>query len=295
MDVAQLRVFLAVADELHFGRAAERLHLAQPYVSRTVQALETELGVPVFSRTTRRVDLTPAGDALVPHAREMVALDERARAAVRAAREGRSGRVRIAFAGPSAHVLVGRLARVVRDDHPLIDLDFVPGRYGATAMAALLRREVDLILAWFAEPPTGVRSRRVLSDRCVLTLPARHRLASADEVLLEDLRDEPFVGLPESAGSMVRTMVVARCQEAGFVPRFVAAAPDSWTCVALVSAGVGVHVTTASAVEQLPLDGVAVREIGDPLPPVSVHLLWRSDDDPVLGTVLDASLRALPS
>ena len=294
MDILHLRVFLGVADELHFGRAADRLHLAQPYLSRTVRALEAELGQTLFRRTTRRVELTPAGNALLPHAREMVALDGRARDAVTAAGEGRSGRVRVAFAGPSAQVFVGRLARASREEHPLIDLDLVPGRYGATAMAALHRRDVDLIFAWFAEPPLGVRSRRVLQDRCVIALPAGHPLAASEGVALTDLRDEPLVGLPETAGSMVRSMLVARCQEAGFMPRFVQSAPDSWTCMALVSAGVGLHLTTAGAVEHMALDGIDVREIVGNLPPVSIHLIWQSDDDPVLHRVLRTSLRALP-
>ncbi|MEU6698617.1 LysR substrate-binding domain-containing protein [Pseudonocardia sp. NPDC046786] len=294
MDQAQLRVFLAVADELHFGRAAERLHLAQPYLSRTVRALESELGAALFHRTTRRVELTPAGRALVPLARELVALAGRARDAVTAAAEGRSGRVRIAFAGPSAQVYVGRLARAVREDHPLVDLDLVPGRYGATAMAALHRRDVDLVLAWFVEPPAGVRSRRIVEDRCVIALPTGHRLAAGAEIAPAELWDEPLVGLPESAGSMVRSQLVGRCQEAGFTPRFVQSAPDSWTCMALVAAGVGLHVTTAGAVEHMSLDGVVVREMAGELPAVSIHLIWRDDGDPVLRRVLDTAERALP-
>lgn len=296
MDVGQLRAFLAVVEDLHFGRAADRLHVAQPYLSRTIRALENDLAAPLFVRTTRRVALTAAGAALVEHARAMVATDDAARAAVTAAHEGRSGRVRLSFAGPSAHVTVGELARAVRERHPLIDLEFLPGRYGTTAVAELLRGEADLALARFTEAPAGVRSRVVARDRCVVAVPAGHRLAHRDTLGFGDFRDEPFVAFPEAYGSVVRDVFVSRCHAAGFTPAFAQTAPDSWTSVALVSAGVGLHFTTASAVAQLPLDGVVIRELADPVPPILVHLVWRrADDNPALAQVLRTAERILPA
>jgi DNA-binding transcriptional LysR family regulator len=295
MDFPQLRAFLAVADDLHFGRAAERLHLAQPYLSRTIRALEDDLGAPLFRRTTRRVELTPAGRALVEPARAILATSDDARAAVTAADRGRSGRVRISFAGPSAHVAVGQLARAVRERHPLIDLEFLPGRYGTAALSELLRRESDLALARFTDAPTGVCSRRLSRERCVVAVPTSHRLAHTESVGFADFRDEPFVALPESYGSAVRDVLVTGCHSAGFEPAFAQTAPDSWTSVALVSAGVGLHFTTASAVAHLPLDGVRIREITDALPPISVFLIWRQgDDDAALHHVLRTSEETLP-
>ena len=295
MDVRQLRAFLAVAEDLHFGRAADRMHVAQPYLSRTIRALEDELAAPLFDRTTRRVELTRAGVALVEHARAMVATEDQARVAVTAAHEGRSGRVRINFAGPSAHVTVGQLARAVRERHPQIDLVFLPGRYGSIAIAELLRGEADLALARFTEPPVGVRSRVVARDRCVVAVPTGHRLADRDTLGFADFRDEPFVAFPESYGSAIRDVFVDRCHAAGFVPTFAQAAPDSWTSVALVSAGVGLHFTSASAVARLPLDGVVIREVADPLPPILVYLVWRAaDDDRALAHVLHTAADLLP-
>lgn len=211
-----------------------------------------------------------------------------------AAHEGRSGRVRICFAGPSAHVEVGRLARAVRELHPLIDLEFLPGRYGTTAVDEVLERRADLALARFADPPAGVESRIVTRDECVCAVPTGHPLAARSHLRFADLREEPFVAFPESFGSAVRGLLVEHCRAAGFAPRFVQTAPDSWTCVALVSAGVGLHFTTRSAVEHLPLDGVSIVEIEDPLPAISVHLLWRSDDrDPALAHVVETADRVL--
>ncbi|GAA1223467.1 LysR family transcriptional regulator [Pseudonocardia alaniniphila] len=294
MDPIQLRAFVAVAEDLHFGRAAQRLHIAQPYLSRTIRALEEDLGAPLFRRTTRRVELTPAGAALVDRARAILAMGDEARASVAAAHEGRSGRVRIGFAGPSAHDAVGQLARAVRQQHPLIDLVFLPGRYGASVLSDLLRHDSDLALARFAEPPAEVSSRGIARDRCVVAVPTSHRLAQAEELRFDDFRDEPFVAFPESFGSSVRAILVSGCQAVGFAPRFVQIAPDSWTSIALVSAGVGLHFTTATAVAHLPLDGVHICEIADP-PAISVYLLWRQgDDDPVLHRVLRTSVEVLP-
>ena len=295
MDTQRLQVFVAIAEELHFGRAAQRLHLAQPHLSRTVRALEDDLGADVFRRTTRRVELTAAGAALLPHARAMLARSDEARAAVAAARDGRSGRVRISFAGPSAHAAVGQLARSVREQHPLVDLEFLPGHYGDTAITGLLDGESDLALVRFATPPVGVASRSVSRERCLVAVPIGHRLAEATEVAISDFRDEPFVAFPESFGSAVRATFVEQCHAAGFAPRFAQTAPDSWTCMALVAAGVGLHFTTASAVAHLPLDGVRIREISDPLPPIDVFLAWRRDhDSAVLQRVLQTSRDVLP-
>ncbi|MFL6122805.1 LysR family transcriptional regulator [Actinophytocola sp.] len=294
MDLRQLRAFLAVAEDLHFGRAADRLHVAQPHLSRTIRALEDALAAPLFDRTTRRVELTPAGHALVEHARTMVSADDRARAAVAAAHAGRGGRVRLSFAGPSAHGVVGRLARAVRERYPLIDLEFLPGRYGTTAVAELLRGEADLALARFTESPAGVRGRVVAQDRCVVAVPGDHPLAARETLTFADFRGEPMVAFPESYGSVLRDVFVDRCHAAGFTPTFAQAAPDSWTCVALVSAGVGLHFTTASSVARLPLDGVVIREIADPVPPILVHLLWRgADENRALRHVLDTAAELL--
>ncbi|CAM3741775.1 LysR family transcriptional regulator [Kibdelosporangium persicum] len=295
MDVGQLRAFLAVAEDLHFGRAADRLHVAQPYLSRTIRALEKDLGAPLFVRTTRRVTLTAAGTALVEHARAIVTTDAAARAAVSAAHKGRSGRVRMSFAGPSAHITVGELARAVRERHPLIDVEFLPGRYGTAAVAELLRGEADLALARFTTTPVGVRSRVVARDRCVVAVPSDHRLARHDSLTFSDFRDEPFVAFPESYGSVVRDVFVSGCHAAGFAPTFAQTAPDSWTSVALVAAGVGLHFTSSSAVARLPLDGVVIREISDQVPPILVHLVWRrADDNPALAQVLHTAAELLP-
>jgi DNA-binding transcriptional LysR family regulator len=295
VDFTQLKVFSAVAEELHFGRAARRLHLAQPYLSRTIRALEAELGAPLFERTTRRVELTPAGRALLEPAAAILRMGERARSEVEAAHRGDSGRVRFSFAGPSSQAMVGALARMVRERHRRIDLAFRPGRYGPAVVRELLEHTADLAIARFEHPPTGVESRVVARERGVLAVPSAHPLARAASVSFADLRGEPFIALPEEFGSAVRAMFVTRCHAAGFVPDIVQTAPDSWTCVALVAAGVGLHFSTDSAVAQMTLDGVRIVPLAEEIPPIFCYLLWRTGDpDRALAKVLEISEQVLP-
>ena len=296
MDFIQLEVFRAVAEELHFGRAAARLHLAQPYLSRTIRALEADLGAQLFDRTTRRVELTPAGRALLDPAARILRLGERARADVEAAHRGGSGRVRFSFAGPSSQAMVSMLARTVRERQRGIEFAVRPGRYGHTAVRELLEGETDLAIARFDRPPPGVGSRVVVEERCVLVVPSDHRMAERAAVSFADLRDEPFIALPESFGSVVRAQFTARCHLAGFAPDIVQTAPDSWTCVALVAAGVGLHVTTESALSRMALDGVRMVQLADDIPPIHGYLLWRAGTpDPALATVLRISEGVLPT
>ncbi|MEV6062875.1 LysR substrate-binding domain-containing protein [Nocardia asteroides] len=298
MELRQLEIFCAVAEELHFGRAAARLHLAQPYLSRTVRALETDLGAPLFDRTTRRVELTPAGQVLRESAAAMLRIEERARAEVTAAHRGEAGTVRLSFAGPSSQPMVGRLTRAIRAKHPAITLAVRPGRYGPGVLADLLDRSTDLAIARFACPPTDMASRPVARELGVLVVPASHPVAERDAVSLTELRDEPFITLPERSGSAVRSMFTTACHAAGFEPGIVQTAPDSWTCVALVAAGVGLHFTTDAAARQLPTEGVRVVPLADDvaIPPVLGYLVWRhGDPDPALDRVLRLSEQVLPT
>jgi DNA-binding transcriptional LysR family regulator len=296
VDFAQLQVFSAVAEELHFGRAAERLHLAQPYLSRTIRALEADLGAPLFDRTTRRVELTPAGRALLEPAEAILRMRERARADVQHAHRGDSGHLQISFAGPSSQVMVGKLARKVREQYQRIDLAFRPGRYGPAVLQELLEHTTDLGLARFAHAPPGVASRAVAVERGVLAVPAAHPVAEAASISFADLHGEPFVMLPEAFGSAVRAMFVSGCHAAGFAPNIVQTAPDSWTCVALVAAGVGLHFTTDAAIRQMTLEGVRVVPLAEETPSVYGYLVWRtSNRDPALANVLRLSEQVLPT
>ncbi|GAB2740081.1 LysR substrate-binding domain-containing protein [Nocardioides pakistanensis] len=296
MDLHQLEAFLAVAEELHFGRAAERLHMAQPPLSRTIKQLERELGSQLFERTTRSVRLTSAGEALIEPAREVLEGCRIARSAVRAAGEGETGRVRLGFAGPSSHLLIGRLARRVRERQPGIELSLQSVTYGYEALRLVMEGSMDLALVrWGMEPP-GIASRVVAEEHYVLVVPEGHRLAGREEVSMADCRDEHFVALPADPGSSVRDAFIRACYEAEFAPNIVQVAPDSWTVMALVAAGVGVTFTIDTAVANMRAEGIAVVPLVEGREPSYARLAWRAqDDNPALREVLRASELALPS
>src|SRR6478672_11658830 len=167
MDIEQLRSFLAVADELHFGRAAERLHVAQPPLSRTIKQLEHQLGTRLFDRNTRSVRLTASGDALVAPAKEVLAALRRAEIAVRSADDGEAGVVRIAFAGMSTHPHVARLARVVRSQRPGIQLELSSQNFAQPAMKKLVQGDTDIALGRWDVFPADVSSQVVMRDELV--------------------------------------------------------------------------------------------------------------------------------
>lgn len=296
MDLHHVRAFLAVAEELHFGRAAQRLHMAQPPLSRTIQQLERHLGTRLFDRTTRTVRLTPQGEALLAPAHEIVRSFEQAERAVAFADKGETGRVRLAFAGPSSHALIGDLGRAVRRTYPGIELELSSVTFGSESVARLLDGSIDLAIARIGGPTPGLSSRVIQRERYVIATPPGHWLADLPEVRMEALAEEPWVALHASSGSLVREALLTRAREVGFVPRIVQQAPDSWTIMALVSAGVGVTLTVDTAFTGTEPEEVRVVPLAGPDPYTFASLAWRADDSsPALRRVIELSERVFPT
>lgn len=292
MEIQQLRVFLAVAEELHFGRAAERLHLAQPPVSRTVRQLERDIGVDLFIRSTRSVQLTAAGSALVAPARDILAAAQQARATALAAGRGEAGTVTLAYAGASTHVLVGMLAREVRRTFPSIVFRLNSQEFALPALARVLRGEVDISVGRWDFVPAGVQSRVIVEEHLVVAVPASHRLASETEVALADLAGEPFVALPPHEGSVLGDRLRRLSLGAGFDPDIVQVAPDSWTAMALVGAEVGCSLTVSSVAENVTDPHVHFLRVLDETLPVYLRMAWReTSDNPALPPVLSLAER----
>ena len=293
MDIEQLRSFLAVADELHFGRAAERLHVAQPPLSRTIKRLERELGTRLFDRNTRSVRLTSSGQALMDPAKEVLDALRRAETAVRSADHGEVGTVRIAFAGVSTHRLVARLARVVRSQRPGIQLELSSQNFAQPAMKRLLAGETDLALGRWDVVPAEVSAQVVMPDSLVLAVPDTHPLAGARRLSIGQLVSEGFVSLPPHEGSVLPDRLRRLAHANGFVAEVVQVAPDTQTALALVSAEVGCHLTLASVAENVTDPHVVFIPLNESTPSLDVHLraAWRRDDqNPALRAVLDELL-----
>lgn len=287
MELQQLRIFLAVADELHFGRAAEKLHMAQPPVSRKIGNLEKELGVKLFDRDTRNVRLTAAGSALVDSARELLEAAARVQDVVVAAEAGDRGRVEIAFAGASTYGLVGELARELRRRHPGIIPGLHSQNFAQPALDRVLTGEMDIALGRWDFVPAGVETRVVQQEELVLAVPETHPLALEDSVEIAQFRDEPFVTLPPDAGSVLHDRLRRLAHSAAFEPQVIQAAPDTWTVLALVGAGVGSTLTLSSVQQNVTDPHVRFLPLRDRTLPVHLNMAWLSDNDnPVMGRVL---------
>jgi DNA-binding transcriptional LysR family regulator len=192
-SLARLSCFIAVAEELHFGRAAERLHMTQPPLSRQIQQLETELGVQLIDRTTRSVTLTPAGVAFLPDARRILQLAESAALTVRRVPAGDLGTVVVGFTAASVHAVLPRLLEQTRATLPDVKLE-LREMVSSVQIEALMSGEIDLGMA---RPPLkrpGIVSRPLLHEQLVAALPTGHRLAEQPRQLtLNDLDGEDFV------------------------------------------------------------------------------------------------------
>lgn len=295
MELRHINGFVAVAQELHFGRAAARLHIAQPALSQQIAALEKSLGVTLFDRSTRSVRLSSAGERFLPLAQRIL-LD--VETAMRAVKSGGDlvGRVSIGFAGVSAHVVLPHLARAVRAQHPGIDLRLIGQVYSGEAANRVAEGSIDLGLVRLPLNRPGLTSYTLQKERLVAAVPRDHRLAKRKRVALEELAQEPFVAFPGMGGSAMRAALERAMQDVGCIPHIVQEAPDSLTILDLVAAGVGVTLTVSSVQSRqrsssevvfIPLRG------GGPI--IESAITWREDNDsPALMAVLEVMKAAIP-
>ncbi|MET7855901.1 LysR family transcriptional regulator [Streptomyces sp. NPDC005318] len=295
MELRHLSAFVAVAEELHFGRAARRLQMAQPPLSQQIRQLEKELDVQLFERTTRSVRLTSAGEAFLEPVRTVLAdLDTAVRAAGAAGR-GEYGRVTIGFAGASSHETLPLLTRAVRAAHPGLELVMKGQTYADAALAGVADGSLDLGFVRLPVTRPGVQYRVIDEEELLCALPSDHPLAGLERVPVEVLTEEPFVTFPANSGSTVRDATVGACEAAGFIPRVVQEAPDSYTILALVAAGVGVTLTVSSC-RHIQQNGLVYRPLAGPSIRLRAALAWRTDNpSAALHAVLAVAQSALPT
>ncbi|SDF83245.1 DNA-binding transcriptional regulator, LysR family [Blastococcus aurantiacus] len=290
----QLRGFLAVAEELHFGRAATRLKMTQPPLSRQIQKLERAVGAQLLERDNRRVTLTAAGEVFLGEARRLLSLADTAPELARRVSSGSHGVVRIGFTAASTYGTLGRLLDEVERALPDIGLD-LHEMVTREQVAALVNEEIDLGLA---RPPFDAEtfgSRLLHREALLVAVPAGHRLAGLGrDAVADDLAAEPVVmHSPTQARyfyDLVVSMVPAASQNA------VHTVSQVLTMLWLVAAGRGIAFVPGSAA-RLPIEGVEFIRLETPVPePVELHLLWvRESRNPALGRVLDLLERSTGS
>jgi DNA-binding transcriptional LysR family regulator len=296
VELKDIEAFVAVAEELHFGRAAARLHISQPPLSNRIRQLEADLKVPLFTRNTRNVVLTEAGARLLAPAQQVLAQLTIARAVADSILTGESGRVRIGFSGASAQRSLPLLGRAVRQTHPDIELQLQSHAYVYAALEMLQAGSLDLAFSRLPSTDPEVESRVIEIEEIVCALPEGHPLADRESIPLYELHDEEFVSLPSDQGSILQATMFALCITAGFRPRVAQIAPDSATVLSLVAAGVGVTITLSSVRPPRGM-GVVYRSLTDIQPShMFATLAWRRDDSsPALRRVLEVAERILPT
>lgn len=287
MDVNRARAFVAVAEELHFGRAAQRLHMTQPPLSRMIRALEDELGAELFHRGPRSVTLTAVGEALLEPARELVMQSERMVHLARRVQLGETGRVRLGFAGASVNSIVSALARRVRALRPALTIELEGAQLSYAGMERLRSGELDAIVGRWDVLPRDVDSHVLAHEELLVALPEHHPLAAMDAVPISDLADEPWIVLPGGTGATLSTRLHELARRARFVPRIVATATDSATQLLMVDAGSGIALTFSGVRENVPVHNVAFRALVPDLGDVDVRLAWRrSQRSPALDALI---------
>jgi DNA-binding transcriptional LysR family regulator len=286
MELRHLRYFVAVAEEQHFGRAAERLHMAQPPLSQQIRRLEAELGVELLHRTTRRVELSAAGELLLERARTILAAADAAAEDCRRAAAGEIGRLSVGFTGSTTYALLPSVATALREGLPGVELELHGEMLTPAQVEGLLARKLDLGLL---RPPVRAHELTVeviRSEPLIAVLPEGHRLAQAEEVTVRALAEEPFVAYAPQLRSVLQGVVEEACAAHGFHPRVAMPVTETSTLVSFVAAGVGVSLVPAS-VSGMSVAGAVYRPLAGDVPRVQIALAWRTaDDSPLLTRAL---------
>jgi DNA-binding transcriptional LysR family regulator len=279
MELRHLRYFIAVAEELHFTRAAERLHIGQPPLSQAIQALEVDIGAQLFARTKRSVRLTEAGKLFLTDARRILALSDQAAETARRAERGEAGELRVGFtfSTPLTPLFAAVINRY-RQAYPHVTLT-LHEMATLRQLDGLTQRTLDL---GFIRPPDRghgeeLKLTPMREDPLVAVLPTTIPLAQKNVIEMRDLKGMPFVMYPASAGTGIYPQIFRLCREAGFVPNVALEAGEASTIIGLVAAGCGVSLLP-KAFDRIRMDGVCYRPIADEAATTTLLLAQRGDE-----------------
>ena len=290
LELRQLRYFVTVAEELHFGKAALRLHMTQPPLSQTIQALEELLGVSLFERNRRGVALTPAGLALLPEARRLLAQAQELPQLVQRAAAGETGRLSLAFVSSADYSVLPPFLRAYRAAYPQVQITLQEAT-SDLQVDDLLNHRID---AGLLIPPLPDKARQeldylpVLNEPLVLALPAGlPALKKKGKLKLAALPPLPLIVFPRAISPALHDAILSVFREAGVTPQVGQQAIQMQTIVSLVSAGMGMALVPQS-VSNLMRPGVEYRALSDATPLVETGLAWRRDNaSPVLHGFLE--------
>lgn len=279
VELRHLRYFVAVAEELHFGRAAKRLHIVQPTLSAQIIRLEGELGVPLFYRTKRRVELTSAGEAFLPEARRTLEGSERAIREARRAASGETGRLTIGLVGSATYsVLTEVLLGVYRERFP--DVTLAPREMNTVDQVEALHE--GTIEVGFLRPPSGFDAKDLkldvfIREPMVAVLPKDHRLATLKLVPLKALAGEPFVLPSREREPGFNEQVTRACQDAGFAPKVAQEVTEMQVGLSLTASGMGMVGLLPASIRNIKAAGITFKKLAKPVPEMDLYVAWRPE------------------
>lgn len=285
MQQRYLHQFVAVAEEHCFSLAARRLGITQPALSRQIQKLEEELGVQLFHRTTRRVELTDAGQVFLEEVQRGLTQMEWAVQAARRTGCGEAGRLAIGFVGPATYSVLPPLLRACQERFPRVELDLEELSTGRQ-LAALSEGQLQLGLLCPPEERNGLAIEQLLSEAAVVALPRRHALAGAQRVHLSDLGGETLLMARQELEPALFAGALRYCGGAGLAPKVMQGANSLHLVLSLVAAGLGVAFLPASIRNHQRPD-VVYRALQPAAPRMVLAAAWRADDpSPALPSLL---------
>jgi DNA-binding transcriptional LysR family regulator len=293
MELRHLRYFTTVATELHFGRAAEKLHIAQPPLSKQIQQLELELGFELFTRTKRSVVLTPAGTEFLIEVERIFQQLDRAIDIGRKTSRGELGQISIGFVGSATYNILPVMLQQFRDRYPQVQIEL----HELTTDRQLIWLHEGRIDIGLIRPPIvdrSLASQVIFQESLVVVLPSEHDLANLAEIEMRSLAAESFILFPRQLAPGLFDAIIATCQAAGFSPRVVQECIQMQTIVSLVSANMGISILPAS-IREAQRQGVVYQPIksgGATLETLAqIAIVWRLDDDlPTMNRLLEIAL-----
>jgi DNA-binding transcriptional LysR family regulator len=285
MELRQLRYFVAVAEELHFGHAAQRLRIAQPALSRQIQALEKQLLVQLLFRNRRRVQITPAGQVFLERARLILARADEAVLAAQRTGGGISGTLNLGFVGSATYDVLPAVLRDFLRAAPHVELTLSEMTVHAQT-EALAEKRIDIGLLRLPARTQGLVFRTISREPLCVALPSAHRLAKFPALRLAALANEPFVLYPDHPRPSWTEFVIGLCQQAGFRPIVVQRTVEIQTTLSLVAAGIGVSIVPR-CIGNLQRKDVVFRRLADVRARTELLAAYREHDpSPVVQTFL---------
>ena len=273
MELRQLKYFLAVAEELHFGKAARRMNISQPPLSQQIKQLEDELGAKLFERTSRSVSLTPEGDFFMKEAKSVLEKLDRAGETVKAMARGEEGQLAIGFVVIINQTHLPEVIRDFRSRSPNVRLELKEMSTNSQ-LSGLSNGDLDIgFIRSYGHNLNGFRTKTYLKENYVLALPDHHPLAGKSEIRLSDLTDDSLIMFNREYQPDLFDSIIKKFTDAGVKPRMIQETNRRLTAIALVAAGMGVSPVPEST-KRLGREGVVYLPIADPLPAIEVIAVW---------------------